>query len=97
MMCFVYILANATNTTVYTGVTSDLPRRMDEHRRHLYPRSFTAKYDVTKLVYYEQHEDIREAIGREKQIKGWNRRRKNELVASLNPQWDDLFPLLMED
>ena len=97
MMCFVYILANATNTTVYTGVTSDLPRRMDEHRQHLFPQSFTAKYDVTKLVYYEQHEDIREAIGREKQIKSWSRRRKNELVESINPEWDDLFPLLMED
>ena len=97
MMCFVYILSNSTNTTVYTGVTSDLPRRMDEHRRHLYPGSFTAKYHVTKLVYYEQHEDIREAIGREKQIKSWSRRRKNELIASLNPEWNDLFPLLMEE
>ena len=96
MMCFVYILTNPTNTTVYTGVTSNLPRRMDEHRRHFYPRSFTAKYNVTKLVYYEQHEDIREAIGREKQIKGWSRKRKNELVESINPEWNDLFPLLSE-
>ena len=94
---FVYILSNQTDTTVYTGVTNDLGRRVDEHRRHVDPKSFTAKYDVTKLVYFEFHDDIRSAIGREKQIKGWNRRRKNELVNSMNPEWEDLFFRVLED
>jgi putative endonuclease len=97
MTAFVYILSNNTNTTVYTGVTNDLPRRIDEHRRHMNPDSFTAKYDITKLVYYERHENVWDAIAREKQIKGWNRKRKNDLVNSLNPDWKDLFPGLLEE
>ena len=97
MTAFVYILSNNTNTTVYTGVTNDLPRRIDEHRRHMNPDSFTAKYNITKLVYYERHENVWDAIAREKQIKGWNRKRKNDLVNSLNPDWKDLFPGLLEE
>ena len=97
LTAFVYILSNNTNTTVYTGVTNDLPRRIDEHRQHSNPDSFTAQYNVTKLVYYERHENIWDAIAREKQIKGWNRKRKNELVNSLNPEWKDLFPSLLEE
>ena len=96
MLCFVYILSNRTNTTIYTGVTNDLGRRLDEHRRHIDPKSFTARYDVTKLVYFEQHFDIYSAIEREKQIKGWNRKRKNELVRSMNPKWEDLSYMLEE-
>ena len=91
MNYFVYILANATNVTVYTGVTNDLPRRMYEHRFHVDPESFTAKYNVTKLVYFEDTGDVTSAIAREKQIKSWSRARKNKLIESKNPRWDDLY------
>ncbi len=97
MAYYIYILSNPTHTVVYTGVTRDLLRRVDEHRRHVYPKSFTARYGVTELVYFEAFEDIREAIGREKQIKGWSRKRKNELINRRNPEWKDLFPLILED
>ena len=96
-MYYVYILANCTNTTIYTGMTNDLFRRMDEHIRHADPHSFTAKYDVTKLVYFEGAETPSAAILREKQIKGWNRKRKNSLIESVNPHWEDLLPHLMRD
>ena len=95
MNYYVYILANATNTTIYTGVTNDLYRRLEEHRNHLDPESFTARYDVTKLVYFEHTSDVKAALAREKQIKGWNRKRKNKLVESLNPKWADLLPKLL--
>ncbi len=95
MEYYVYILANDSNTTVYTGVTRDLLRRLDEHRRRVNPHSFTARYNVHKLVYFESTDDIGAAIDREKQIKGWNRKRKNELVASLNPHWEDLYQTLL--
>ena len=77
MEYYVYILSNHLNTVIYTGVTRDLVRRVYEHKHHLDPDSFTAKYDVTKLVYYESTSDVKAAIEREKQIKGWNRKRKN--------------------
>ena len=85
---YVYIMSSATRT-IYTGVTNNLERRVLEHKRHLI-KGFTAKYDVTRLVYYETHRDITEAIAREKQIKGWVRRKKVELIATDNPQWRDL-------
>ena len=91
MQYYVYILSNITGTTIYTGVTNDLVRRIYEHKNHLDKGSFTDKYDVTKLVYYEIASDIRAAIEREKQIKGWNRARKNKLVQSKNPKWEDLY------
>ena len=97
MVYYVYLLSNRTHTTLYVGVTRDLLRRVEEHRRHVYPDSFTAKYGVTELVYFEAFSDIREAIGREKQLKGFSRRRKNELVHSRNPGWADLFPRILED
>ena len=96
MNYYVYILANATNTTIYTGVTNDLFRRMEEHRSHADIGSFTARYDVTKLVYFEQTEDVHSAIAREKQIKGWNRKRKNKLVETQNPHWRDLLEVLLK-
>ena len=94
---FIYILSNHTNSTVYTGVTSNLPARIYEHKNHLDPDSFTAKYNVTKLVYYEDagNEPLA-AIEREKQIKSWNRARKNKLIQSKNPSWNDLYPSLFE-
>ena len=97
MNYYVYILANATNTTIYTGVTNNLYRRLEEHLNHADPGSFTARYHVTKLVYYEQTADVNAALAREKQIKGWNRKRKNKLVESRNPKWADLLPQLLRD
>ena len=91
-MYYVYILANRTNVTIYTGVTNDLERRLWEHRNHTDPRSFTAKYQVHKLVYFEETTDIDVALNREKQIKSWSRKRKNQLVEGMNPDWADLFP-----
>ena len=90
MDCFVYMLANRTNTVLYTGVTSNLPQRLAEHRLHLDPDSFTARYDATRLVWYEYTKDIRSAIEREKQIKSWRRAKKNALVEEMNPGWEDL-------
>ena len=93
---YVYILANQTNVTIYTGVTNNLLRRIYEHKNNIDPDSFTAKYGVHKLVYYEETTDAKSAIEREKQIKGWNRERKNKLVSGLNPMWKDLYPMISE-
>ena len=87
---FVYILANDTNVCIYTGVTNDLERRLYEHRSGTDSKSFTAKYKIHKLVYFEETSSERAAIEREKQIKGWNRKRKNKLIESKNPHWEDL-------
>ena len=95
MNYYVYILTNATGVAIYVGVTNDLVRRMYEHRNKLDPNSYTAKYNIHKLVYYEYTGDVRAAIEREKQIKGWNRARKNKLVESRNPQWEDLYEKIL--
>ena len=95
MNYYVYILANTTGTVVYIGVTKDLIRRVYEHKHKLDPNSFTAKYDVHKLVYFESTSDVRAAIEREKQLKGWNRKRKNKLVESMNPRWEDLYESIL--
>ena len=95
MSYYVYILASATNYTVYIGVTSDLVRRVYEHRNHLDPNSFTSQYDVHKLVYFEQTSDVRAALEREKQLKGWRRSKKNALIETMNPEWRDLYPDLL--
>ncbi len=79
--------------TLYTGVTSDLARRLAEHRRKT-TDGFTSKYNVGMLVYYEATSDVRSAIAREKQIKGWTRAKKIALIESANPQWRDLGELL---
>ena len=92
---YVYILTNTTGTVVYIGVTRDLVRRVYEHKHKLDPNGFTAKYDVHKLVYYETTSDVRAAIEREKQLKGWNRKRKNKLVESRNPSWSDLYESIL--
>ena len=89
---YVYILANATNVATYIGVTSNLPARIYEHKKHMDPDSFTAKYNITKLVYYEEAgTDPFPAFEREKQLKRWRREKKNTLVASMNPTWRDLY------
>jgi putative endonuclease len=85
---YVYIMTNYSKT-LYTGVTNDLQRRVYEHKHKLVD-GFTKKYNLTKLVYYEATEDVRCAIGREKQIKGWLRAKKIALIESVNPQWSDL-------
>ena len=95
MEYYVYILSNKMNTTIYTGITRDLIRRVYEHKHHMDPDSFTAKYGVTKLVYYESTSDVNAAIEREKQIKGWNRERKNQLVESKNPLWAELYDSIL--
>lgn len=87
---YVYIMTNKYNTVLYVGVTNDLVRRVYEHRNKLL-KGFTAKYNIVKLVYYEIHEDIKEAIKREKQIKGWLRAKKEELIKTMNPSWKDLY------
>lgn len=85
---YVYIVANEWRT-IYVGVTNDLDRRMWEHRNKAVP-GFTARYDLNRLVYYEHFTDIRDAIAREKQIKGWKRSKKVALIDSMNPEWKDL-------
>ena len=94
-MYYVYMLANVTGTVVYTGVTNDVVRRVYEHKYNLDPNSFTAKYAVHKLVYFECTSSRYEAISREKQIKFWNRKRKNNLVESMNPKWLDLYDSIL--
>ena len=84
----VYIMSNRSRT-LYTGVTNDLARRVHQHKNKLVP-GFTSKYNITDLVYAEETTDVRAAIGREKQIKGWTRAKKIALIESLNPDWDDL-------
>ena len=95
MSYYVYILANDTNVTIYTGVTRDLVRRVYEHKNNLEPSSFTAKYNVHKLVYFEQTSDVRVALEREKQIKSWKRARKNALVETMDPLWEDLYSSIL--
>ena len=85
----VYILTNKRNTVLYTGVTNDLHRRIWEHKEKQV-NGFTKKYNITKLVYLEETDEIEAAIVREKQIKGWLRRKKLDLIESSNPRWDDL-------
>lgn len=86
----VYILTNQHHTVFYVGVTSDLASRFIEHRDRIYPKSFTSKYNLYKLVYYENFNFIEEAIAREKYIKGKVRKFKIELIESINPEWKDL-------
>lgn len=87
----VYIMTNNLHTTLYIGVTSDLFSRVLEHRGRKYPKSFTSRYNLVKLIYYESFYSIEEAIAREKQLKSGSRADKEKLIAVLNPEWDDLF------
>jgi putative endonuclease len=86
---FVYIMTNLQNTTLYTGVTNDLPRRVQEHKRGEGGK-FSKRYNLKKLVYIEVCEDIHAAIAREKQIKGGSRMKKLVLIEEMNPEWRDL-------
>ncbi|MBO4726994.1 MAG: GIY-YIG nuclease family protein [Spirochaetaceae bacterium] len=87
---YIYILFNKPNGTLYTGVTSDLAKRVWEHKNKL-TGGFTAKYNVDKLGYYEEFTDIKDAIVREKQIKGGSRKKKLDLIMNNNPDWVDLY------
>ena len=95
MNYYVYILSNQANTVIYTGVTKDLIRRVYEHRHKMDVDSFTARYDVHKLVYFEETNDVYAAIEREKQIKSWKRVKKNKLIEKKNPQWVDLYESIL--
>ena len=86
---FVYILTNWNNKVVYIGVTNNLVRRTYEHKNKL-TEGFTKKYNLNKLVYFEEYSDIRIAISREKELKKWRREKKNKLVESINKDWEDL-------
>lgn len=86
---YVYLLTNSNNHVMYVGVTNDLRRRVYEHKNKLV-KGFTEKYNVNKLVYFEQTLDIVSAITREKEIKKWRREKKNNLVIQVNPNWNDL-------
>jgi putative endonuclease len=85
---YVYIMTNRSRT-LYTGTTNDLKRRVYEHKHKLIP-GFTNKYNITRLVYFEETADVKAAIAREKQIKGWLRAKKIALIESANPEWRDL-------
>jgi len=87
---YVYILTNKNNTVLYTGVTNDLKRRLEEHIQKINPNSFTSRYNLYKLVYYESFFLIGDAITREKQIKAGSRSKKVALINSVNPTWNDL-------
>jgi putative endonuclease len=89
LVYYVYILTNWSNKVLYTGVTNNLERRIYEHKNKLVP-GFTEKYNVTKLVYFDSSSDVKAAIAREKQIKGWTRQKKIDLIESMNPEWKDL-------
>jgi putative endonuclease len=87
----VYIMTNIHDQVFYTGVTSDLISRISEHKEKVHPESFTAKYNILKLVYFQAFPTIEEAIAEEKRIKGGNRSQKIRLISSMNPEWKDLF------
>ena len=93
MKSYIYILFNKRNGTLYTGVTSDLKNRVYEHKNKVF-EGFTSKYDVNKLGYYEEYNDIKQAIEREKQIKAGSRKKKIILIESMNSEWKDLSDLL---
>jgi len=86
---YVYLLTNWNNRVMYVGMTNDLERRMHEHK-YKTVKGFTEKYNVNKLVYFEETSDVEIAIGREKEIKKWRREKKDSLVGRLNPDWRDL-------
>jgi putative endonuclease len=90
---FVYILTNKNNHVLYVGVTTHLQKRIYEHKQKMVD-GFSKRYNLTKLVFAEEHPSVMEAIRREKQIKGWLRRKKIDLIQSLNPEWKDLYDSL---
>ena len=88
-MYYVYIMSSKYNNVIYIGITNNLERRVYEHKNKLI-EGFTEKYNVDKLVYYEECKEIKDAIRREKQLKGWSRIKKDKLIEGMNPNWQDL-------
>ena len=88
---YIYILTNNTLKVLYTGVTHDLRKRIAEHKNAENLKSFTAKYKVNKLVYYEEFNEVSDAIAREKQIKAGSRANKVSLIESINPTWNEIL------
>jgi len=91
---YVYILCNPRNTVLYIGVTNDLIRRVSEHKQKVLP-GFASKYNCIRLIYFEETTDIMSALEREKQLKRWNRRKKEWLINRDNPKWEDLYDRLL--
>lgn len=91
----VYIVTNSAHSVLYVGVTNDLKRRLHEHKSEI-AEGFTKRYHIHKLVYYEAFKTPEAAIAREKQLKGWKRDKKDALIKSLNPNWDDLMERLTQ-
>jgi putative endonuclease len=87
---YIYIMTNFNNTTLYVGVTNNIVRRVYEHKNKLV-EGFTSKYNITKLVYFEGFDSIENAILREKQLKSGSRKKKEDLINSMNPKWEDLY------
>ena len=87
---YIYILTNKNNTVLYIGVTSNLTNRLYQHRAGYFKDSFTGRYNVTKLVYFEMFENVEFAIAREKQLKAGSRQKKIKLIDDFNPQWSDI-------
>ena len=90
MKGFVYIITNKNNSVLYTGVTSDIMERVEQHKLKKHPKSFSAKYNLYKLVYFERFDTIGEAIIKEKKIKGGSRKKKLDLIKCTDPEWHDL-------
>ncbi len=86
---YVYLMTNIHNSVLYLGVTNNLIRRVYEHKNKLF-EGFTSRYNIQKLVYFEETGEVQDAITRVKQIKKWRRQKKNDLVESMNPEWNDL-------
>jgi putative endonuclease len=91
---YFYILTNAHHTVLYCGATNDLYRRVQEHKSKIYTNSFTARYNIDKLVYFEAFSIVADAFTRGKQVKGGSRKKKVALIESINPEWNDLFSKL---
>ncbi len=91
---YFYIMTNSHNTVLYCGATNDLYKRMQEHKNGIYHNSFTDRYNINKLVYFETYSMVTDAFIREKQIKGGPRKKKIALIESINPEWKDLFEQL---
>jgi putative endonuclease len=93
---FIYIVTNKYNNTLYIGVTSNLPKRILEHKEKRYENSFSARYNLNKLVYYEQFQMIGDAIARERQLKAGSRATKIKLIQDFNPLWNDLYESIID-
>ena len=96
MKAWTYILTNKYNKVLYTGMTGDIKARVENHKNKKYSNAFTARYNVDKLVWFQEFNDIREAYKREKQIKAGSRQKKIELINKMNPEWRDLAETVQE-